>query len=178
MADDPFILPVPEGATEINLRPILEPIVRRIMRETKPEDRFSTEVVDDYVREMIEESALCRLIERIKWEWIRDYLLDEGWRRSNVSPTAQYYPPDTESKKWKPSGICLVMREKHIHGDHNYTHQAYEAVRKIARWEFNQHGAIPLNMLAKQAQKILDHRSAVDRLAGVVPPAGEVSADL
>ena len=161
---DPFVIPVPPGATEIDLRPVLEPVLRAVMF-SRWEKHFPTSFVDNFAANWLHETRLARLIETIKWEWLRDYMLNHKWRRADCHTHCQYYPPEN----YGPTGVCIIMKEEHIPDDHNEVEQNRNAVQHIARWELSKTRA-DLDDIEQQAQKILDSRAAVDRLASL---AGE-----
>lgn len=172
---DPFKIPVPEGATEIDLRPLLEPLIRFVMRAKLDPTFYPVEAVDSFTAELVADSAQGRLIETIKWEWIRDYMLAEGWRRSGglTGGKAQYYPPKTKYD-YGPRGICVMMKEEFLGPSHNEVNQNRWAIHKITMWRI-QRTKVSRHQETATAHLIIASRSAIEQLGAV---ADEVSADL
>jgi hypothetical protein len=167
---DSFVVQIPPGATEIDLRPLLAPIVRAIMKNEKDRfDHYAEEHVEQFFDRFKTESKLIHLLEKIKWEWLRDYMLAKGWRRSPGSENAQYYPP--EEKNYGQSGVCIVMKEKWIPQktlttNYNLIEQTWRAVRDIARFEKNSRSPSYGDMFTT-ASSVMEHTDVVTRLGMV-----------
>jgi len=171
--NDSFVVQIPPGATEIDLRPVLAPIVRAIMKNEEGKfEHYAEEHVDQFFDRFVTETKLVRLMERIKWEWVRDYMLANGWRRSPPSSgSAQYYPPKVEHY-YGPTGICVLMKERYVPAktlttNYNLIQQTWNAVRLITQFE-QRKSAVLYGQMFLTAQSILDHSDAVTRMGDVV----------
>lgn len=128
-----FVVDVPEGATSIDLGPILRPILRKLMLVFSKDQAHSDEDLDAWISNFHREHRRAQLIGQLRWQWISRYMLDTDWRRSHSETNAQYYPNKGEHHRWRPY-VCVCMKEKFQH-DTNLAEMKRRAVEGIAKWE-------------------------------------------
>lgn len=106
---DPLIIPVPSGATEINLRPIILPIIQAIIHA---KDRYNFRAVtvkqaEDWLNVAVRDSAWWRRVEGFRVMWFKPYLEANGWRRHNewdkekLSFEKRKKRPDQHASHWE-----------------------------------------------------------------------------
>jgi len=158
MSADPFVVSVPEGATEIDLRPVLVPLVRKLMLAFEKGGAFSDKAVEEWVADVRRDHWRAQLAERLDWRWVKRYLLDTDWRRScGSSGYHQYYPNEGEHHFYKPY-VCIVMQEEY-NDSANLVDMCRKAVEGIAKWEDRTFEQVCASILA--------HVSAIDALASL-----------
>jgi hypothetical protein len=165
MADSPFVVQIPEGATEIDLGPLLRPLVWAIREEVRNHghnrsDRVSSLEPDSLDRVMVDAidglqyQILLRKLER---EVLVAYLLDNDWIDEDgrgYSYVRSYYKNDhpwnykgDRVRLGDPSrGLSLPMAE--------------DALRSLAYW-----GRLTsLQMI----QKVLSYANVLDRIVNEI----------
>ena len=163
---NPFVVKVPAGATEIDLRPVLAPIIRAVMRNASDkQEHFSDRDVDRFAERLMIETRISALMQTIKWEWISKYMLDHKWRRADCHSHCQYYPPE-DKNRIGPSGLCVLIKEEFIPPNHNEVEQAWRAIEQIAKWR-GVRTAVFLDDIETQAKLIVAHVDPVTRLGEV-----------
>ena len=177
MSDDPFMVPVPDGATHIDLREFLVPLLRAIMRQGGKWEHVGDESVDRYFDRLLVETRITRKLETVNPRWIVDYMKAKQWRASMVSShgTRQLYPPEKEPY-YGPTGICIIMKlayvpEKTETENYNEVQQAWRAVKDITRFEGSR-STVTLCEIEKCVQRIIDHVDPVTRLGQVTDAPG------
>jgi hypothetical protein len=78
---DPFVIPVPPGATEIDLRPYLLPLIKGLIcnRWDPFNEPVSAERVEGVMAWWRKADEWWLRAEGIDIEWVKAYLLDHGW---------------------------------------------------------------------------------------------------
>lgn len=86
MADDPLVIKIPEGATEINLRPILEPIIMALMRNIKT-GPWAQDVrepipsdVEKFVKRAFSNHAYLLLLPKLTRRIVKGFIEANGWK--------------------------------------------------------------------------------------------------
>ena len=135
-------------------------------------DHYAEEHVDQFFDRFATETKLIHLMEKIKWEWVRDYMVGTGWRRSGgiCGGGAQYYPPKKEHY-YGPTGICVCMKEaylpeKTLTTNYSLIQQTWNAVRQITQFEQSK-SVVLYGQMFMTAQAILEHSDVVTRLGAV-----------
>jgi len=160
---DPFVVQVPAGATEIDLRPALVPIVRKLMLAFSDEKAHSKDDVAEWLADVYRDDRRAQLIESLDWTWIKSYMLATDWRRSCGSGGYhQYYPPKGKRYRYKPY-VCVILKEQFNSGE-NFVEMGRAAVKRIAKWEGRAFEAV--------CAAILAHVSVIDALAALAPDDG------
>ena len=86
MADNPLVIKIPPGATEIDLRPILEPIIMGLMRDIKTgpwaQDIRSPRPTDvsRFVERAIENHAYLTLLPKLNRRIVKSFVEANGWK--------------------------------------------------------------------------------------------------
>lgn len=153
MADNPLVIKIPPGATELDLRPVLEPIILALMpkiregshtsREPRPED------IPGFLKAAAERLEYERLLPFLKRQVLKDYLEAEGWK--------------PESEGYDSVYVRYGDRVNLMAGDDVFDRSPYyadEAVRQV------QYGTVGWYRKPKVfvIKKILASRSILDQL--------------
>lgn len=160
--DDPFVVRVPAGATEIDLRPVLVPIVRKLMLVFSGDKAYSDKVVDEWLTKVHRDDRCARMVEGLDWRWIKNYMLATDWQRSCGSGGYHQYYPDKSEKYHRP-WVCVGMQEEYNEGT-NLVAMCWKAVKDIAKWEDRTFEAVCVSILAQV--------SVIDALASLAPGEG------
>lgn len=99
---NPFIIKVPKGATEIDLGPILRPLIFAI----KGDDLLDPDELEKYWIKGKESLAYRRLLPNISRQMVYDYLSNNGWADEEDPPRGYAYISDYQLKqhRWDRSG--------------------------------------------------------------------------
>jgi len=149
---NPFIVPVPRGATQIDLRPYLAPILRELLliaQRGQPWGEAHTEIeLEDWIGRVYGRDRLARAIELVQREWLSEYMLSRKWRRSGGldGGFAQYYPPEPEMKR--RGHLCIRLKEEFIPESLPLISQHWRAIHEIANWEKRAPAEVARDILA------------------------------
>jgi hypothetical protein len=154
MADNPLVIKIPPGATEIDLRPVLEPIILALMprihvnahssREPRPED------IPGFVKSAAERLEYEKLLPFLKRQVLKDYLEANGWKPESAGYDSVYI---------RHGDRVNLMASDDVFD--KSTHYPDESVRQV------QYGTVGWYRKTKLfvIKKILASRSILDQLA-------------
>lgn len=118
MSDNPFVVQVPEGATEIDLSPILRPLIHAIREEIRHHDSRAHSIIDrdkkadelppGYISSWFygaaEELRYQEQIRKVKHEAMVAYLEDTGWLEKHPGSFHWVRPEYFNKKPWEYEG--------------------------------------------------------------------------
>lgn len=131
--DNPFIIKVPKGATEIDLGPILRPIIFAI----KDNDLLDPEEIEAYWRKGKENLSYRSLLPTISRQMVYDYLKNNGWVDEESPPRGFCFIRDYQLKQhaWDRHGPWIRFsggneRKTTIHNTNDVIRQMVSPLRK------------------------------------------------
>lgn len=86
---------VTEGATKVDLAPILIPLLRGLLNCGNSYGRVSLEEVENFAKEALLDHANTERMVRLHQQWIIDYIKPRGWEAC--------YGPGLSYEKYKPT---------------------------------------------------------------------------
>lgn len=151
MSDNPFVVKIPKGATEIDLGPILRPIIFKLLK-----DRLTDpSLVDDYMAEADQRLAYRLLIEKISRPMVIDYLKSNGWEPEDDREFCFRKDWDMRRLAWDRSGPRVWTSD----GRGWNLHKLDEAIKAIGR-DIDYRAP-----LLNTAKAILAHANVLDQIA-------------
>jgi len=154
MPDDPFVIKIPKGATEIDLRPLLGPIILALMPHISTDKNSSRPPVPSDIDGFIQAATDARnyraLIESLDRQHFKTYLEANGWKKD-------YGDHDSVYVRYSDR-VNLMANDSVFNQGHHYRD---EAVRQI------QHGTVGWYLKSRLyvARQIAASRSVLDQLA-------------
>jgi hypothetical protein len=153
MSDNLLVIKIPPGTTEIDLRPVLEPIILALMpkvpvnsssvREPRPED------IAGFVKAAAERLEYERLLPLLKRQVLKDFLESKGWMPETAHYDSVYVRHGDR--------VNLMAGDEIFNGSPRYPD---EAVRQV------QHGTVGWYRKSRLfvIKKILAFRSVLDQI--------------
>lgn len=162
MVDNMFIIKIPTGATEIDLRPVLEPIILALMpkiyvnshysREPRPED------IPEFVKNSVERLEYEKLLPLLTRKVAKAYLEAQGWKPEFTGHDSVYIRYGDRAH--------LMSNDATFDRSHGY---ADELVREVQRGTIGWYLKSKLYVL----KKILASQSLLDQLAMAASEEGD-----
>jgi hypothetical protein len=151
--ENPFIIKVPEGATELDLGPILRPLIFRILKGGLTD----LAKIERFVLEGEQALSYRELLPKINSTMLIDYLNQNGWEQTDGNHVCLSFHRDYAAKKpsWDRHGPHVrVYLERQ---DTKYQlHRHDDAVKEIAEHE--------RLSLYETARRIIASTNVLDRI--------------
>lgn len=164
---DPFVVKIAPGQTEIDLRPLLLPLLqfvacrhgcgveeRRVGEDKAGKHRsYSPTQMEDFMGRLVDRQRLAGRMACLRPEWIHDYATKTGWRTSDSYRHRQY---NREYDRWRPTDAFVVHKKE---GDARFPGDCWAAVKSLSAYEDRSWDEV--------IDSIMAHGNAVDALASV-----------
>jgi len=156
---NPFIIKIPEGATEIDLGPILRPLIYALAdgiighKDAVRSGGDSLDGIDRFAEDAINDLHLRYLVQKITRPILISFLKQDGWAPEDDRESRFWREYDIKRRSWDRYGPSIYSGF-----DNNWgISYAMDAVRGLS----NHHRLIPP---VEMAQKILDSVNVLDRI--------------
>ena len=147
MTDDPLVIKIPKGVTEIDLRPILEPIVLALMGDIQVNAHSSRQPmpadVGPFIQNAIDQHAYRLLLPTIDHGTFKAYLDANDWKSEHNG---------TRYIKW--GDYVHLMASEYVFN--TGFHYRDEAVRRINTTDFYGKPKLEVARLIKAYHPVLD----------------------
>ena len=160
---DPLTIQIPAGATEINLRPILVPIIQALLtkRHWSPYDAVRDKEAEEWLSRAFEHAAWWARATDLRLDWIERYLRDHDWKQYDLYDKEKLR---FEKPKKSPHASDSDWERRH-HVDLRSDHHESDKFRAMLQIVITIMQADGFGGPNETIDAIIEHAGLLDRLA-------------